>query len=266
MPARYGRKYYKRRTNYKKKSNKKTFSRFNTYKNRSAKAQAYQIYKLNKRVSAIQKATKPETQVRYGDVYTAFNQTNSFSTLPNYSTTAKIFPIIPPRDFVNLQGRLARIKSIKVYGSFHSAYDLVYPAVLRLIFLQCKSMKIGIPLESELIAYTPNNNADFERGPLRTGITSNYRILKTKTIKLTQPQMRHKTFKISLKKVYNWRTEGTFSTINIESDFETQQFPKGEIFCLALFSNTGFKSNSQDQYAVLTLDDLKYKMVYFDQN
>lgn len=265
MPI-YGRKYYRRRTNYKKKSNKRMFSRFNTYKNRSSKAQAYQIYKLNKRVSSIQKATKPETQVRYSDIYTAFNQTNSFSTTDADDTKALVFPVIPPRDFVNLQGRLARIKSIKVYGSFHSSYELVYPASVRLIFLQCKSVKIGLPTNGELISFTPHDNAAFEKGPLRSGITSSYRILKTKTIRLTQPQIRHKTFKISLKKVYNWRTEGTFSTINIESDFETQVFPKGEIFCLALFSNTGFKSNSQDKFSVLTLDDLKYKMVYFDQN
>lgn len=266
MPGKYGRKYYRKRTNYKKKSTKRMFSRFNTYKNRTAKAQAYQIYKLNKRVSAIQKATKPETQVRYGDIYTAYNQTNSFTTTAADATKALVFPVIPPRDFVNLQGRLARIKSVKVYGSFHSAYDLVYPASVRLIFLQCKSMKIGIPTQDELIAFTNNDHAAFERGPLRTGITSSYRILKTKTLKLTQPQMRHKTFKISLKKVYNWRNEGVFSTIPIETDFDVQQFPKGEIFCLALFSNTGFKSNSQSEFALLTLDDLKYKMVYFDQN
>lgn len=265
MPT-YGRKYYRRRTNYKNKKTKRMFSRLNTYRNRSSKAQAYQIYKLNKRVSSIQKATKPETQVRYADIYTAYNQTNSFSTLDTDGTKALVFPVIPPRDFVNLQGRLARIKSVKVYGSFHSSYELVYPASVRLIFLQSKAVKIGIPLPGELVAYTNNNNADYEKGPLRTGITASFRILKTKIIKLSQPQMRHKTFKVSLKKVYNWRNEGSFSTIPIETDFESQVFPKGEIFCLALFSNTGFQSNSQTKYSILTLDDLKYKMVYYDQN
>lgn len=265
MPI-YGRKYYRRRTNYKKKKTKRTFSRFNTYKNRSAKAQAYQIYKLNKRVSAIQKATKPETQVRYSKVYTSYDSSEGYTASTGQATDSIIFPVIPPRDFVNLQGRLARIKSVKLYGSFHSAYELVYPAAVRLIFLQCKSVKVGLPTISEIVSYTVGDNAAYEKGPLRTGITSSYRILKSRTIKLTQPQIRHKSFKISLKKVYNWRNEGTFSTIPLEQTWDNQIFPKGEIFCVALFSNSGFKSNSQTEYPGITIDDLSYKMTYYDQN
>lgn len=266
MPV-YGRKYYKRRTNYKSKKTKRTFSRLNTYRNRSAKAQAYQIYKLNKRVSAIQKATKPETQVRYGEIYTSYNSTDGFQpTDLTKSTAHTVFPIIPPRDFINLQGRLARVKSIKVYGQLFASYQLVYPLCCRLIFLQCKSSKVGLPLISEFITYPDNDNPAYERGPLRTGITASYRILKTKTIRLTQPQTRCKTFKVSLKKVYNWRNDGSFSTIPIETTWNNQIFPKGEIFCVALFSNTGYQQSSESQFPNFTLNDLKYKMVYYDQN
>ena len=57
MPIR--RRYTKRRT-YRKTSNRKKFSKYSTYKNRSSAAQANQIYQLNKRITRVEKKNKPE--------------------------------------------------------------------------------------------------------------------------------------------------------------------------------------------------------------
>lgn len=56
--------YRKRRVYSKKKSasKKRSFSKYNTYRHRSAKAQAGQIYRLNKKVNRIYKSVKPDIQ------------------------------------------------------------------------------------------------------------------------------------------------------------------------------------------------------------
>lgn len=53
-------KFYRRGYTSKYRRYKRTFSKYNTYRNRSATAQANQIYKLNRRVTKIESATKPE--------------------------------------------------------------------------------------------------------------------------------------------------------------------------------------------------------------
>lgn len=62
----YYRGYYKGKKRYFKKYNKKKtkkFSKFNVYRHRSSKAQASQIYSLNKKVSGIYKVTKPKVHM-----------------------------------------------------------------------------------------------------------------------------------------------------------------------------------------------------------
>lgn len=58
----FARKNSYRRYNRKRSYNryKRTFSRYNTYRNRSSVAQANQIYKLNRRITRIESNTKPE--------------------------------------------------------------------------------------------------------------------------------------------------------------------------------------------------------------
>lgn len=64
MPRRYAKRYYKK---------KSTFSKYNTYKNRSAKSQAYQIYQLNKKVNRIEAKTRPEFKTGRKDEFLTLN-------------------------------------------------------------------------------------------------------------------------------------------------------------------------------------------------
>lgn len=259
----YRRKFTKSSRRYRRKGSK--FSRFNTYKNRSSKAQAYQIYALNRKVNRVVRANKPETQIAQGNCITDSKAT-SYTTVVNQSTDAIMWNVIPPSKFTTFQGKLCRIKDVKIYGTFTSEYALVYPAKLRLIFFQAKKDITGYPLPSQIVNYAAGNNTDYERGPLKTGITANYKILGMRTLTLSLPQNRTRTFKYKLTKLYNFRSETAFTSITVAQNTDEQIFPRGSLFCLALFSNSGFKQSSESSYPALTLKNFDFKISYVDQN
>ena len=116
---RYRRRYYKNKSRY----YRSKFSRYNTYKNRSAKSQAYQIYSLNKKLNNIEKRTKPEIlyarrdamfteNFRYQDVLQLWNHRILHITGPAGSGT--------DGQGVNLQniitGQTCRLQGVKIWG------------------------------------------------------------------------------------------------------------------------------------------------------
>lgn len=245
---------------------RRQFSRFNTYKNRSSKAQAYQIYSLNKKVNTLMRYTKPETQVKF----LSLNSSVDDSYFNNFDNTDKatysvIFPVAGTDFFKELDGRLCRVRQIKLYATFTAEYTQVFPSFCRLIFVQTKKQQLQ-PTISQIITYSDGDTAGYEKGPLRTGITSSYKILKQRVIKISSPTVRSKNFRINLSNVGNLRCEGIFKSINIEADPANQIYPSGQVFCIALFGTQGFKSNSQNEYPLLTLANIQYKVAYVDQN
>lgn len=264
MPYNSVKRYYPARKRvYKKRYSK--FSRYNTYKNRSSKAQAYQIYSLNKKVNRVVRASKPETQIAQGNCITDTNG-SSYTTVTNQSTDAMMWNVIPPNRFTTFQGKLARIKDIKVYGTLSSEYSLAYPATLRLIFFQAKKDITGFPLASQIVNYAVGNISEYEKGPLKTGVTANYKILGVRYITISPSFYRTRTFRFKLSKMYNFRSETAFQSIPVAANLDEQIFPKGSIFCLSLFTEQGFKQGSETTYAALTLKDFTYKISYVDQN
>lgn len=259
-------KNYKKKYNSKKKyNNKKTFSRYNTYKYRSAKAQSYQIYKLNKRLTNYIKYNKPETQANEFNAITE-TQADNYTSVKNQSTDVMMWSVIPPNFFTTLAGKLCRTKKITVRGAISAEYTAQYPSVVRLIFFQNKQAMDGLPLPSEIINYSTGDNTDFEKGPLKTGVTSNYKILKQKNVVLSPSFYRSRTFKIKLPKGYNFRNDNDFKNITVAANIHDQYFPKGSIFCLALFSNQGHEYNGPDTWPAITLKDVRVKIAYVDQN
>lgn len=262
MPfRRYRRPNYRRRL-YRRKSK---FSRFSTYRNRSSKAQAYQIYSLNKKINRFARINKPETQVAQGNCITDSNG-SSYTTVVNQSTDAMMWNIIPPNRFTTFNGKLSRIKDIKVYGQLASEYSLAYPAVLRLIFFQAKKDITGFPLPAQIVNYVAGNNSEFEKGPLKTGVTANFKILGMRSIVISPSFYRTKTFKFKLSRLYNFRSETAFQSIPVAASLDEQLFPKGSVFCLSLFSNQGYRQSSETTYPALTLKNFTYKISYVDQN
>lgn len=264
--AYYRVKRYNSKRRFRRSYNKRRqFTRFNTYRNRSAKSQAYQIYALNKKVDRLMKYNKPEIQTKSANCLTDTNGA-SYTTVVNQSTDAKMFVVTPPSIYTTFQGKLCRIKNIKVYGQIHTEYALAYPAVIRLIFFQRKTEDTGFPLNQDIVQYAVGNNSDFERGSLVDGITANYNVLKIKNVLVSPSYLRDKTFKLYLTKLYNFRSEKVFTSIQIKQDTDEQIYPKGTVFCLALFSNPGFKQGSDNAYASLTLKNFMVKVSYVDQN
>lgn len=251
-------------TNSKKKTS--TFSKYNVYKNRSSKQQANQIYQLNKKMNDYIKATKPETQIDETNAITQ-NNLDHYTTVVNQSTDVMMWSIVPPRLFTTFKGKLCRIANITVRGQVHTEYSAGYPSCVRLIFFQCKDQLDGMPLASQIVNYAAGNNASYENGPLKNGVTSNFKILGEKKLLMSPSFYRSRTFKVKLTNCDNFRADRDFSTITVSGDIDVQTFPSGSVFCLALFSNQGFNSGtSSTTYPTIIMKDVMVKTAYVDQN
>ena len=156
---RYRRRYYKNKSRY----YKSRFSRYNTYKNRSAKSQAYQIYSLNKRIDKIERRTKPEIayarkdnmftdNLRYQEAAQLWNHKILHLTGPNGNDTAG--------QGVNLQnvitGQTCRLQGIKVWGELCRTSNAVVGVggYVRFLAVQYKqSRQSGISMTDIFSAY-----------------------------------------------------------------------------------------------------------------
>lgn len=216
MPSyrRYKKRFYKRYGS--KKSYNSKFSRFNTYKNRSSKAQAYQIYSLNKRVSTIEKNTKPEylmyeRSTSYGTDIIAQSNTSSWVTPPNY--------IVTDDDFNTLvKDKTARIVKVIIWGSFQrnnqniatNSLDRDISGYLKLLVLQHK--KDGGIGDVSSNFFQPQGGPKNYYAPLVEGASQHDRILKYKRIKITNETPNIINFKMTIKlknRIYNKTTDST---------------------------------------------------------
>ena len=105
-----------------------TFSKYSTYKNRTSKAQAYQIYRLNKKINYIQNRTKPEVKIAplmQQSINTAVVNTASrpdgivLTNFVNEDATEV------PAGSVKINGRFARMQSLKIAGTLPYTYGLI---------------------------------------------------------------------------------------------------------------------------------------------
>lgn len=250
-------------TNSKKKTS--TFSKYNLYKNQSSKSQAYQIYSLNKKVNDYIKATKPETQVKEDNAVTE-DGASLYTTVTSQSTDAIMWSVIPPSRFTTFNGHLCRIQNVTVTGFVTTAYAAGYPSCVRLIFFQTKDQITGPPLVSEIVSYAVGNNASYENGPLKNGVTSNFKILGEKKLVMSPSFYRSRSFKIKFKNCDNFRSDKDMNTITVAAGIGDQIFPSGSIFCLALFSNQGYQAGSTSVYPEIIMKDVRVKVAYVDQN
>lgn len=197
-------KYRTRRNRY-----RKTFSKYNTYRNRSSVSQANQIYKLNKRISRIESNTKPE--------YLEYNPTpvgnliESILTLNKWSNLnpLHITDLSSSGQFGDLmKGQSARAFKIIVWGALERN-----PAVLpenvdkhdssmscgyvRMAVLQYQAEKYA-DVEPDSIFDTEHGPAGFYQ-PLKKGCSSYGRILKIFNIKISSQDPVTKNFKFVIK-------------------------------------------------------------------
>lgn len=224
-------KSYKKKRSYGK---KKTFTKKNLYTHKTAKNQATQIYRLNKKVNAIERRTKPEIKVinqilkreiftedgQLGPTHSAYKETHGFFSIfeDNILNLAKTGHI-----YMGANDRLLRLQSLKIYGEFKNYnmgspyinqidsnvdyyYQNPYYAYLKIFVCQ---LPYGGGRRPERITQSikdlpsDTENVSCILGPLVPGVSSQLKIIKKKTLKV---DLRNpiKLFKFKIKR-FNYR-------------------------------------------------------------
>lgn len=192
----YRRNYRKRRT-YKKTSK---FSKYNTYRHRSSKAQASQIYSLNKKINSIERKTRPEL-IQYTNA--GYQATISFDTLSNnWYTNAGQAHFTPQLWEETIKDKMCRINKLIVYGVLErepgtgGSVDTKSSCFVRMAILQTKQEKSTLLTPAYLFSGT-EGTLDY-KAPLLKGASSEDRILGVYNFDLVREYRNMKNFKISI--------------------------------------------------------------------
>lgn len=247
----YRRRRYGRRR--RRRGNRK-FSRFNTYRNRSSKAQAYQIYSLNRKINAIQKRTKPEIKI-YQNNY-SFNASEYCGNLFGGCTTAL--------DSI-MQGKIARIQNINNWFTVWkdpSMAGVEFTFTIRIVMYQYREALPSVQTTPEKIFNITeqdltNQNLTIRKrklmtalyGPLRQGVSAKFKILRD--FKMYLGPTRERANKCAyLRKPFT-----------LQKGDNNQDYPKGTILWQALLT-----SNKDD----LALNAIQFnhnlKIAYVDES
>lgn len=188
---------------------KRTFSRYNTYKYRSSKAQAYQIYKLNKKVNHVYKMTKPEIQIYTDDDNnggTPHLDVN-LTTSDNQGYSAGIAPIITRQNNC-FTGHYCRIKDVSITGALEFVGNPVsgpqtQTCGLRLIFFRLRSDMTSSPTRVDILRITNNKPTNYYLNcPLNDGFATRYKLVRDFRTVLTPTSGPTKSFRIRFKYPY----------------------------------------------------------------
>lgn len=249
MPRRYTN---KARKSSNRKYKRVSFSRYSTYRNRGSKAQAKQIYTLNRRVNAMYKSLKPETQVL------SINPDSSIQVV--YGNTQTDQPEVTKiLELTSLTGGInyVKIKNISLYvmasltncdtslGDNINLRDYVTTNVyFRLVVFRAKADATAVPNASEIInswarTNSPNTDVlDYKAkwfGPLRSGLTTQYSILLDRKFSLNQNYVQHN-------KHYRFKCNYKFERTNESQDNQH----KGSIYALIWAYNPDAATNPQN--------------------
>lgn len=207
--------YGKRRYNRRRYGRRKVLSTRNIFNNKSSRSQASQIYRLNRRVSALSKATRPEVKVKYQPAerfkFTSDQLTNTY----------KSFFLFAPGQSTDGSGRIGDVINIKnaqlnfmfeYYNNtetgFHDTESSGTP--IRIIIGQHKtSVSQTVPHITSVLQETGGSGAAYTNmalSPLKDNITDDYNILYDKTYTITS--MRNQLVKRINIKPKNYRFTG----------------------------------------------------------
>lgn len=187
---------------YKKYNNKKKFSRFNTYKNRSSKAQAYQIYSLNNKINSLMKRTKPES-LNYTPADSHI--TISFGSESNsWYTTSEPFTFTTATFSGNIKNKTARINKVVITGTLErenafeqQTLNTKVSAYALIAVLQTKQERGSLTTPTQIFD-TSSGPLSFKK-PLQSGASTYDRILKVIRVKLTDSTKNIINFKKTIK-------------------------------------------------------------------
>lgn len=216
---------YGRRYRYK----KTTFSKFNTYKNRSAKSQAYQIYALNKKVNRIEAKTKPEFKTGRRDAFLTLNSNHTASTLWNHGLA-----MVTSTDGINLhdesiqKGLFCRICGLTVWGNIervdvNATHTAGFVRLIIVQFRQCRqdSLTMGDIFSGYQEA---TMTSTIMKEPFKDHIGASVKIIANKLYKLNNNDINNVPFKISIpaRRLLNF------------AENSTEPVAKGDILVIAI--------------------------------
>lgn len=243
--------YYKRRYNNKRKYNRKyKFSKYNTYKYRSSKAQANQIYSLNKKLNSIEKKTRPELIQHTNPGWQA---TVSFDSLSNnWYTTAGQAHFTPQTWETNIKDKMCRINKLIVYGVLEREpgtggnVDTKSSCFARMVILQTKQEKAALLTPAYFFSGT-EGTLDY-KAPLLKGASSEDRILGVYNFDLVREYRNMKNFKISIPLKYKQYVKPASST----------GYGKGYLYAVCQFFTDGKSTDVRYVFSI------RSKLLYTD--
>lgn len=250
--ARYGRyKKYSRRN--------KRLSSTNIFANRSAKSQAYQIAKLNKRVSTISRINRPEILTKFnnfGNVFTNSALSSNFFYTTLSPWTGSYTGDDEADDNGDITGNFNRCKNItaRMVFEYSDDYNATNPDVThqrtagyRILVVQRKTPRYindtyNIQLADVFNATSSQSSADTNLTiPLVAGIKSQFKILYSKsfTISDKHPIRYHK---LNFNKCLNFTKDLNLTT--------TTTYPKGTVHIFILTGGLHADLNFNSQITV----------------
>lgn len=197
MPRRYSKRGY--RKNFK-------FSRFNTYKNRSAKSQAYQIYQLNKKINRIEAKTRPEFKTGRKDAF--IEVTTKYQTNELWNHTIKT---ATTDDGINLHsdeiqhGLFARLCGLTLWGNISrtlASATSVAGMVRIIVFQYRQARQDGVSMPDIFSGYNDGTGSSMTssilKEPFKDHVSSTIKIITNRVYKLTNGDINNVPFKISI--------------------------------------------------------------------
>lgn len=222
---------------------KYTFSKYNTYKNRSAKSQAMQIYQLNKKINRLEAKTKPEFKTGRKDAFMTL--TTRFSNVRQlwnhdikYVTTNQGIDL---HSNAVQNGLFCRLCGLTLWGNIvRTDSNATHTAgLLRLIIFQYRQSRHGgIGMDDVFSGFNDGENSDMNstilKEPFKDHISSTVKIVTNRIYKLNNNDINNVPFKITIpgRRLLNFAMNST----------EPQA--KGDIGVIAIFGQDNTTSAS----------------------
>lgn len=251
------RRYYRRRRGYRR-GRRYAISRYNTFRYRSSKAQANQIYRINKKVNRIERETKPEIKT--------WLQSYSFN-VGDYCNYA--FGSLTQGQNFQFDGRLCRMQNVNAWFVIFKDPGIVgtkeFTATARIVVYQLREMSSSVPsTPNTIFNITPAERDSTDQqvrknawmraiyGPLVSGISARVKILRD--FKMTLSPVRERVAK---KIVLKNKQIGNIERSNVESGV----YNRGTIYWVCITS-----LNASDIAAAALKLQSNVKMAYIDES
>lgn len=185
--------YYRKRY-YRRRNARKALSNYSIATKTGAKSQARQIYYLRKRISKIQRLTKPEivTIQRNSSKINLISGQGSVTWIVGTGTTSGV--IQPDLGPINnnvigdvssaVPNNFARLNSLRILGNmqYNAVSNTSVPVNLRLVIVQLRSSRQTTLSASDIFTSGSSSEDNFSAvfGPLQTGLSRTCKVLSDK--------------------------------------------------------------------------------------